>query len=554
MKKFTLLLTLVMSVLIASSQSQRFVVLEHFTNASCGPCAAYNPTLANLLNNNTSKCISIQYHTSWPGVDPMNAHNPADVSARVGFYGVQGVPHVVMDGNAFSGSPAYVNQTMINNRYAVPADFDITINQELNQAQDSIFITMLGVATKNVSGNLVAHCAVIEKLIQFTTAPGYNGEKVFHNVMKKMLPTSSGTALPDNMSVGDYFIVRAAWKLENVYQINQLSVVGFVQNKTDKAVLQAAKTSTDPITAPFQHDVEVSDLSGINTKYCNPSINPTFKLRNNGSETVTSVVFEYKINGEVIGTYDYATSLEFLDETTVTFPVENFEILNNNTLEIAVQSVNNVADQYVKNNNLEGSFEKAPNATGTEIKITLRTDSKPEETSWTITDNNGNIVATGENYTIPNKTYVENVTLEANKCYSLMVYDTGNNGLCCDNGTGYLIVANASGGTIGNASKFGDKLEIQFSTYDHTDIETNYASKVSIYPNPTKNMVYINLDNNFGRADYQLINTQGKVLKKGTFENNNGSVDCSDVQQGIYFLKINIANKQTIVEKISVVK
>lgn len=81
------------------AQSQRLVLVEEFTNASCPPCAAQNPTFNTLLANNTVKVVSIKYQTNWPGVDPMNAQTQAEVGPRVTYYGVTGVPYSPIDGD-----------------------------------------------------------------------------------------------------------------------------------------------------------------------------------------------------------------------------------------------------------------------------------------------------------------------------------------------------------------------------------------------------------------------------------------------------------------------
>src|ERR1035437_2179900 len=104
MKKLILCSFFLATAILGFSQSQRFVMFEEFTNASCGPCASQNPAFDALLNSNTSKCTSIKYHTNWPGVDPMNAQNPTDAGARVTYYQVTGVPYACMDGSPITGS------------------------------------------------------------------------------------------------------------------------------------------------------------------------------------------------------------------------------------------------------------------------------------------------------------------------------------------------------------------------------------------------------------------------------------------------------------------
>ena len=85
-------------------QSQRKVLIEHFTQASCGPCAAINPQLQPILERNKTKITKITHQVSWPGVDPMNKDNPGEVQDRVNYYGVTGVPDIFLDAYS-SGNP-----------------------------------------------------------------------------------------------------------------------------------------------------------------------------------------------------------------------------------------------------------------------------------------------------------------------------------------------------------------------------------------------------------------------------------------------------------------
>ena len=61
MKKFILSSLFLASAVLGVSQSQRFIMFEEFTQASCGPCAQQNPAFDALLQANASKCTSIKY-------------------------------------------------------------------------------------------------------------------------------------------------------------------------------------------------------------------------------------------------------------------------------------------------------------------------------------------------------------------------------------------------------------------------------------------------------------------------------------------------------------
>ncbi len=74
------------------------------------------------------------------------------------------------------------------------------------------------------------------------------------------------------------------------------------------------------------------------------------------------------------------------------------------------------------------------------------------------------------------------------------------------------------------------------------------AKTVSLYPNPTSGMLYVNIDNTFNAVVY---NYQGQVMYKGY--DNYGNLDLSDLKAGVYFLEIRTDDK-VMVEKIIIDK
>ena len=101
MKKITLLVGSVLLGAASFGQSQRLVLGEEYTQASCPPCASQNPPFQTLMVANASKMISIRYQTSWPGTDPMNAQYKTDLTTRTNYYSINGVPEMEMDGEIF---------------------------------------------------------------------------------------------------------------------------------------------------------------------------------------------------------------------------------------------------------------------------------------------------------------------------------------------------------------------------------------------------------------------------------------------------------------------
>lgn len=553
MKKISLIVStfLVLSV-SAFSQSQRLVLFEEFTQASCGPCASQNPAFNALLTANASKCTSIKYQTSWPGFDPMNLHNPTDVAARVSYYGVNGVPHAVMDGSPVAGSsylgaPSNVNQSKIDAEYAIPSPFELYINQHLSPGNDTIYVTMLGKATAAVSGTLVAHCAVIEKHIHFNTPPGSNGEKDFYNVMKKMLPSASGTSLMSSFQVGDYFVLEFAWKLANVYSINELSVVGFIQDVQTKSVKQAAITTATPITGVYQNDLELSGLDNVLPSYCEPSFAPKFKLRNNGSVALSTAEIKYKVNDEPEATYQYSGNLGFLDKATITLPALGFTIKNTNNLKVYGVSVNGVVDEYHKNDTINYTFAMAPQS-GTSVTVLVKTDNSPGETTWTVKDLQGNTVASGGPYTQSAHTYTSNVNLDFGTCYEFTINDAGGNGVCCTNGIGFYKVSSGST-TIASGTAFGSSQTSQFYSIGNVGLNEASLASFTIYPNPVHNTASISYTNGSPETVVvDMYNMQGALvlsIPQAIYEagTHDITLDCSSLKAGTYNVRLTAGNK-----------
>ncbi|MBC8045761.1 MAG: hypothetical protein H7Y00_03110, partial [Fimbriimonadaceae bacterium] len=95
------------------AQAKRYPLFEHFTQASCGPCAAQNPYFQAVYYANETNVHHLAYHTSWPGVDPMYDFNASESDAMVSYYGVVGVPDIYADGISYA-SPVNITQDVVN--------------------------------------------------------------------------------------------------------------------------------------------------------------------------------------------------------------------------------------------------------------------------------------------------------------------------------------------------------------------------------------------------------------------------------------------------------
>lgn len=543
-KNVLLSLILISFSLFVVGQSQRLVLVEEATNASCAPCAAQNPAFDALLQANLDKLVAIKYHWYFPGYDPMHNHNVDENNFRVSYYGINGVPHGLFDGTSLTGgsyvgAPANATQAKINAAYAVPSPFEISISHEINDGV--IDVAMLIQATDNVSGNLRAHLVVVEKFIDFASPPGGNGEHDFHDVMKKMLPNAEGTTLQSSFEVGEYIIIQESWELANVYDMDELGVVGFVQDKNSKEVHQAGDSSTTPFTPLYANDADVVEILNVSANNCLGSVIPKLKLRNNGSDVLTSANITYQVNGGNSISYAWTGNLEFLESEIITLEESDFSMLGSNSLTIEVENINGLEDDYMGNNVSTINFDIADDV-NSPVKLVLVLDENPEQTNWELANSNGDILYSGGNYTTAGDLVIENFNLNQTDCYLFTIYDTGGDGLI---GDGVYVLAHNGTTIFYENSDFGFTEDAQFKvSYTGVD-EISSISNLNVYPNPVSDIaniafdlrgsesINLNVYNALGEVVYNISNTS---FSEGfhTLE-----INTSQFTDGIYYINLN---------------
>lgn len=544
MKKTLFLFVLIFGVAFVSfGQSQRLVLLEHFTQASCGPCATSNPAINALLNANPDKFTAIMYHTSWPGTDPMFNHNTVENGARTNYYSVNSVPNSVLDGNLYNGHPNGWDINTVNDRIEVASPFEVQIHHELSDDENKFLVNMFIVATESVNAGMKAQLAVIEKHIGFSSPPGSNGEEDFYNVMKKLLPNQSGVTLPA-FEPGDYMIIQHVWEHQNVYDLDELAAVGFIQNNDSKEVLQAANSSSELFSPLYENDVEVTKVSNISLTNCNFKIQPEVKIRNNGSSQLTSLSIQYSMNGEEPVEYNWSGNLGFLESETVLLPESTFGLNPDYTLDIVLENPNEQDDEYTLNNTEEVLIQSAPQGNSTMV-LYMILDDNPEETTWEVKNYEGEIIHEGGPYTTPGQTVLQELDFESTNCYSFTIYDGGGDGLSQGGsiafgfGSTYLI----------NEVDFGSKAEAQFKIEFTGLEETVQMSALKIFPNPASDIAMISFVSPVSEHyEFSMVNIMGEeVVIPGAGESVTGlnelRIDLSGLNPGIYHLILRTGDK-----------
>jgi len=533
---------------------QKTVLVEHFTNASCGPCASQNPGLQSTLDANSSKVTSIRYQWYFPGTDPMYDHNPNDVGVREAYYGINAVPNSILEGN--QGGPdlpsSIVTNNSIDNRYNTSPTYSLNATASMTSCDD-IEVNLNLTSLANNSSNIVAHIVVTEELISFDSPPGSNGETEFHNVMKKMLPSANGTPV-SAITNQETQSITESWSMSNVYDINQIRVVCFIQNNSTKEVLNAIFViPTMNVLSNFDATLNASE-----DIICGNSHSPIINLTNNGSSNLTSIDFSYSMNGSSSNTYTWNGNLSTCESANITLPSITFIPSTNNTLSASITN----SDDNISNNDILTSITKATEA-APPIKLTLNLDTWPEEISWAVKNESGSIIASvptgsvggsGPYSGLAQTTINENISITQTGCYTLHIYDAYGDGMHGAQWTG------GSDGSYTVASSFPNTIFYSYDgSYDFEEevihfevlsvgIENQSIDYFSIYPNPfneSATVVFSNPDKQ--SFSIQLIDITGKTVQSiKNITSNTINISKNKLPAGIYYLQLSGENSVDI--------
>lgn len=322
-----------------------------------------------------------------------------------------------------------------------------------------------------------------------------------------------------------------------------------------------------------QNDVSLESIIAPSTEYESARYNPIcgvpiIKVKNMGTETVTSIDFEYgKVGGEIQKSWVPCNIKPFETQILTIESIYNWRGAGNDFF-VNIVKVNSKADEYPKDNM---AYSKIPNSETlpSAIVIEFRTNNAPTENYYTLKDNRGVVIRSKNNFAA-NTTYRDTVYLGNNICYSFEFFDDGpapaNNRLNKDglgwwantsDGTGLLRIRNLNGNSVlkNFAPDFGTKIIYNFHTTYSMDIDEQAISKpqLLVYPNPGKDVVYVDFtSSDKGNYELQIVDITGKKVYEKTMSEPVASLGVDHLPNGIY--NVVIVQNQTVLTKTIIIQ
>lgn len=312
---------------VMASNEARTPLFEVFTSSTCPPCKAGNTNYHGVVDTKPSAdYVSIKYQQDFPGTGDPYATAEA-ISRRSAYYSINSIPRMEInggwDGNAGSFTNALYNSAKAAApQYMMNGEYSVTGQVVAAKVKYSPLISITG--TK-------LHVAVLET--RTVNNVKTNGETEFFQVMKKMLPSQSGTDITGTIGVWDSvtfnYTFNGVYRLptdgttanvinhtieHSVEDFANLYVIAWIQGE-DKVVYQAANLTAPSTSAIGNFSATIQNVS----VYPNPTTD-LFKIDLNMEKKDNVMATLIDVEGRVIE----AKSLEMnIGKNTIEFNTTN---------------------------------------------------------------------------------------------------------------------------------------------------------------------------------------------------------------------------------------
>ena len=281
------------------------------------------------------------------------------------------------------------------------------------------------------------------------------------------------------------------------------------------------------------------ELDNLNLVDCATTFTPTVVVTNMGTTTLTSAVISCSIDTDSAVTQSWSGSLDIYQSETVTLPTMNVSG-GSHIFTIGLLSPNGSTDENTVDNTEVSSAFSTYFDTAT-VNLTLLTDEYGDETSWVFKDSGDTILYSGETDVYSNETtYNHTFDVLTGGCYSFTIYDLGEDGICCDWGSGSYTLTDSNSNVIATGGEFLAQESVSL-TVNTLGIESYLLDrKITLYPNPATNVLNIKVGASNSLPDtYKIYNMLGQiVLQQSIGELSDLVVNTSSLSKGMYFIKI----------------
>lgn len=264
---------------------------------------------------------------------------------------------------------------------------------------------------------------------------------------------------------------------------------------------------------PVPDDLTLARFDNVETSECNAALfSPEMSVINTGTSTAVSLTYTFSLNDAPADTLSMDINIEPGQVQTLTLP-EVQPADGENSLRVEVITVNGVPDEREAGNVIRTVFYRF--FEDAEVRVRIRLDDYPQETTWRITSENGTALYTGGPYGAndPGSTVTESFCIGREMCFYFEIFDLAGDGLCCAFGQGFYAVEDGDGRVRATGASFGSEARhticyrLPGAPIPEEDV------RFGIYPNPTDFSATFLLKGHRGdEAEIRVFDTRGRAV------------------------------------------
>ncbi|MGB0869525.1 MAG: Omp28-related outer membrane protein [Flavobacteriales bacterium] len=547
---------------VGTTVEKKKPLLEKFTGTNCGACPGGDNVIDGLKTTHGDDINVFAHHTFNTAPDdffnvPLSEAIAAQSMATG--YPAGSVNRIVFPHSGWSQNAGGSAMSSSNWGNAILEEIDkdayVNIGAKLRHdvEYNKFFIDVEVYYTGNpATTDQRLNVVLVQNKVLGPQAGGGAGDNYEHNHMVREFVTGQwGEMLMETVS-GKF--------IEKTYEVEIPDTYGKVpaiaENMEVVVFITEGQTtvanSTHALPDPFVNYSLNADIKKDGGSACGTEYTPSIKLTNYGTETLTSIEFEYTLNG-ITDEHTWTGSLNSLDNEVIDLPSITYTSLPTNNFTAEIISTNGGTDEAPYNNSFELEFDQSVE-TSSNTYLEIKLDGLGSQIEWEIVDEDKTVHYSGGPYADETIDIVQEwFSLSDDKCYSFEITDKGGNGLVGGqnaSGTYYPAGYYKLQGTNLNRNRttFGES-DYQFFSIDMNSVSVNEFEihQLEISPNPnTTNFVFNVALQSAGEIKYSVTNVLGSKVRGQVFggtSGKNGITVDHNLEPGIYYLMVEAEGK-----------
>ncbi len=228
--------------------------------------------------------------------------------------------------------------------------------------------------------------------------------------------------------------------LSVVNQEYELTIFTFQQDDTN----EFNDTLRTPVIKLPRYDASITSFANISDAICATELEVGIVVTNLGQNNLTSTTVTWSFNGGADQIIEWTGDLAFGESDTIYVLLENL-IDGENTIAAATSMPNNEVDEGPENDALSRTFQGITD--GSSVKLQLLTDNYPNETTWEVRNESGQVLFTGGPYSDDQTLYEEEWCMGPG-CYTFVINDSYGDGISFGGVEGSYTIVDGDGNIL----------------------------------------------------------------------------------------------------------